>query len=344
MLIKYSYALTDKEEIIHVDTITPETRNTCKYYCLGCGKEFIPRLGKVRRKHFAHKVQLDLSECSLESYLHHTAKILLYNSIKEKIANNDTLYLNYLVENHCAVCHYPEEGNNNCFLSTTDKKYNLLTHFNTVQLENRADTFIPDILLMSKDGNRIFIEIAVTHKSSDKKIISGNKIIEIVIKEEEDLALLSGDEINPPSLKTRCINFNFKNQIIPIMREECPYGSKNVFVVYANGRAELFVNLTYPKYYRFKHKIRFYYRETEINCYSYNVQAFIACVEAAYEEGVKIKNCYLCRYHGYQTRYSEGYLQVFCKFKRIRVPNSNYALKCKSYRADKSTFYSNKIH
>ena len=337
-MIKYSYALTDQEEIIHVDSITPETKNTYKYYCLGCGKELIPRLGKVRQNHFAHKVQQDMSSCSIETYLHHTAKILLYDSIKTKIADQDPLYLNYSVENHCAACHYPKEGYSDCFLTSTNEKYNLLAHYNNVQLEKRAATFIPDLSLTRIDGDRIFIEIAVTHKSSDKKITSGNKIIEITIKENEDLEHLSGNEINPSLLETRCINFNFKNRFVPIKREECPYGNKNVFIVYTNGKAVLLDNLTNPRYYSLKHKAWFYYRELE-GIYD-TAETFIACVEAAFEEGVKIKNCYLCRYHGYQTSFGIESMHVFCKFKRINVSNSNKASECEYYRADRSSFYS----
>jgi predicted RNA-binding Zn-ribbon protein involved in translation (DUF1610 family) len=337
-MIKYSYALTDQEEIIHADSITPENRKTCKFYCLGCGNELIPRLGKVRQKHFAHKVQQDLSLCSIESYLHHTAKILLYDTIKTKIADQDPLYLNYSVENHCVACHYPEEGYSDCFLATTNEKYNLLAHYNHVQLERRAATFIPDLSLIRKDGDRIFIEIAVTHTSSDKKITSGNKIIEIIIKSEEDLEYLPGNAINPSTLETRCINFNFKDRFVPIKRKECPYGNKNVFIVHTNGKAVFLNNLTNPEYYSLKRKAWFYYRE--LNGIYDTAEAFIACVEAAFEEGVKIKNCYLCRYHGYQKSFGIESMHVFCKFKRINVSNSNEASECEYYRADRSSFYS----
>ncbi|MDP3444151.1 MAG: competence protein CoiA family protein, partial [Ignavibacteria bacterium] len=138
-MAKYSYALSDLDDLIHVGEIEKEKRHIHKYYCLGCGQEMIPRLGVKRMKHFAHKVEDNSTSCSFESYLHHAAKILLYESIKQKISKNKPLYLNYSYETHCAVCHFPEEGFENCLLSGDIGKYNLLIHYKIVQLEKIVD-------------------------------------------------------------------------------------------------------------------------------------------------------------------------------------------------------------
>jgi len=341
-MIKYSYALADQKYIININDISPETRKTHIYYCLGCGKELIPRLGEVRLKHFAHKVQQENDSCSGETYLHYTAKILLYNSIRAKIKNKKPLYLQYMGENCCASCHYPEEEYRNCTISQTSRKIDLLSQFDEIHLEKRTDKFIPDLLLTNKNHERVFIEIAVTHKASDTKTNSGNKMIEIIIKEEKDLIYLTGDQINPEQLEAHSINFKFPKKFISIKPEECPCGNNSLFFVYRNGKARLLSNLKNPESYPLKHKTWYYYRL--IKGHGDGVETFISCLEAAYNEGVNVKNCYLCRYHGYKIVCGITTKGIFCKFLRRDIQNSNNAAECEYYRPDPSTFPSKHAH
>ena len=341
-VVKYSYALLESNRIVNVNELEKKQRHKNKYFCCGCGKELIPRLGEKREKHFAHKIVSSAYSCSFESYLHRTAKYLLYQSIKEKIKEGQPFYLNYEFDIHCSNCHYPESGRNNCYLATREGRYNLLQQYHTIKLEKRVDEFIPDICLFRKNGDRIFIEIVVSHYSESSKIISGNKIIEIVIETESDLSYLNKNEVNPAMLGVKLHNFDFKVVNSKISKRNCPYGEKNIFFVTSNGKALLLTGLPYFKYYQIKNKEYPYFEEfKEIEN---EAEVFLSTVERAYSANIKILNCHLCRYHGYKTNYGIQEKTVFCKFRKIDIDNSNKAANCEYFRADEKAFYSNQVH
>ena len=71
----------------------------------------------------------------------------------------------------------------------TLKTLNLRELYDTCSIEKGEDKYIADLLLTnSKDPSikPMFLEIFVTHKCSEEKINSGNQIIEIKIKDQED--------------------------------------------------------------------------------------------------------------------------------------------------------------
>jgi hypothetical protein len=56
----------------------------------------------------------------------------------------------------------------------------------------------------------------------------------------------------------------------------------------------------------------------------------------SYQKGLKIKNCFLCRYHAFNQSWSrEG--TIFCKFLK-ESGNSNMATDCQYFRADSQVF------
>ena len=59
---------------------------------------------------------------------------------------------------------------------------------------------------------------------------------------------------------------------------------------------------------------------------------FVDYVHRAFKEKVKVKNCYLCKYHATNTSwcYIEGE-PIFCKFLK-KTCNSNQAAKCEYFR------------
>lgn len=76
--IKYHYALDEQNHLVCIDEVSIEDRHAHSYHCLNCGAGMIPRMGKVRSRHFAHRGDED--NCGNETYLHKLAKRL----IKEK--------------------------------------------------------------------------------------------------------------------------------------------------------------------------------------------------------------------------------------------------------------------
>lgn len=190
--IKYQYAYDESKNLVSIKDITKENRNQHQYICIGCGNPLLPRAigSKYRRPHFYHK---ELVDCSGETYLHKLAKKL----IKEKFENSEKFEISYPVTRTCQ--------NTNCQLRSEkceDKnqvcKYDLKQYYDTCTEEAEINGFIADLLLTnSKSTNLapVLIEVCVTHACEEEKRNSGLKIIEIKIKNEEDINALLNMEV-----------------------------------------------------------------------------------------------------------------------------------------------------
>jgi hypothetical protein len=177
--IQYKYALSGDGSFIDINSVTPSERKD--YVCLSCGGIVRPILGEVNRKHFRHKVS---SECSNETYLHKMGKLLFQKNYEECL-ESDTGYR--LAYESLVSCDYCKHGP--CGITTELRTFDLTVAFKSVFVETRDDSLIPDLMLTTESGNKIYIEIAVTHKCSAEKINSGTKIIEFLIQTEDDLKI-----------------------------------------------------------------------------------------------------------------------------------------------------------
>ena len=86
--VQYRYALDGKDA--PVDIFDLERSLISKddvFYCISCGNKLIPRLGKIKVKHFAHKTLS--TNCSYETYLHKLAKKLFLYEYGKCIKNNE---------------------------------------------------------------------------------------------------------------------------------------------------------------------------------------------------------------------------------------------------------------
>lgn len=208
-MIQYPYAYNDKNELIHISSISKENKNNTIYRCPCCNHEMKPRAigSKSITSHFYHLPGVE--PCSLESYLHKTAKEILYNRFKNK-EDKINIEINniYICDENC------NEQNDLCKIKK-EKIINLNEIFNLEpKLETYYNGFKPDILLESSDGKVLFIEICYTHKCEEEKINSGIPIIEIYIDDEKKLELLEIKEIFTDSEYEimQCKFINFKNK------------------------------------------------------------------------------------------------------------------------------------
>lgn len=203
--IKYRYAEDENGAVVDIFGLTEKDRKD--YICLGCDRVLRPALGEIRKKHFRHKVD---DNCSQETYLHRMGIYLFHKTYQDCINQNNKFTLETPVKN---VCHCCEEGP--CNQPETSTICDLSSKYRQSIIEKRDlisdDIFIPDIMLYDGNFNKIYIEIAVSHKSSQKKVDSGIPIIEIEIAKEEDLGLLTSNKL---SFKDNRIKFfNFKDQV-----------------------------------------------------------------------------------------------------------------------------------
>lgn len=215
--IKYqrAYIENDPERIISIKEITKENRKQYKFYCIGCGKELLPRAieSKHRKPHFYHK---EIVECSGETYLHKLAKKV----IKKKFNEQSKFIVGYYVNSNCTKtdCKY---HNPSCRESNYLYQVNLKDYYDTCEEESTVKGFIADILLTNRtkpDIEPVLIEICVSHPCDEDKRNSGLQIIEIKIRNEQDIDELEQNDVLLEKryglIKERNVEFiSFKREI-----------------------------------------------------------------------------------------------------------------------------------
>lgn len=206
MVVKYlnrfRYALCNGQ-IMCIDDVTKEIRQSSTFTCIGCGHEMSAALGDVREHYFRHK---NSESCSHETYLHNLAK----KRIKELFDSQDSFLIHYKAKNSCDL--YGTCKLHRCENSFW-QKIDLKVFFDTCELEKVCGNFRPDVLLThSKFPNRkLFIEIHVKNPCSQEKIDSGIKIIEIDVFNEDTIIYPFHEQFK----NVHFYNFKFNRKIVP---------------------------------------------------------------------------------------------------------------------------------
>lgn len=307
----------------------------------------IPRMGKVRSRHFAHRGDDD--NCGNETYLHKLAKRL----IKEKFDREGPFEVGYYRDVKCSdqdTCPFvkPEE----CHEWKLDT-FDLKQFYDTCIEEQSVDDYIADLLLTSSEKpNRepVLIEIQVSHKSTDQKLQSGLRIIEIRIKTEEDIkSLLSSPIVENPDTQfgyirdIETIGFakfhNFKKKAS--LPEPLEKRDIQRFYLFRSGKAFV-TNMDETKSCREVHtkdndKAIF---EASIDCFYLNSPSpYEFGYMAAIQNGIQVRTCQFCKHH--RSGYEVGLRldPIFCcLYKRYGTPENpepQYAHQCQYYREDK---------
>jgi hypothetical protein len=226
--------------------------------------------------------------------------------------------------NHCELI--------NCKIADDYSKYNLTDFFKIISLEPLDGNFIPDLLLINESGERVYIELAVTHKSSPKKIASGSRIIEITIDKEDDFELLSSCVLSVKDNRVEFMNFN-PDPVTGNFSTECR-NTVSVFILEKGGSAKIKERV---HWYSYEKLIKEYY--CKIVQKNRNL-AYIQELEQAYLKGFTVKNCFLCRYHSKQTSNQlekNFFMTAFCECQK-KLYESNHAVRCSDYEPDKKVF------
>ena len=338
MVIKYRYAYNSINQIIDVNKLLKQKETYSNIFrCLGCDEILTPVLGEKRRKHFRHKVDLN---CSPETYLHKLAKGRFYEIYNECLLNNKSFLI---VLNQNRICnHLSFDFNYYCNLGNKLKTFDLTKYFRQIRMEQREDSFIPDLLLVSDKEEKLFIEIAVTHQSSIAKISSDYRIIEIDVQEESDISIIENKKISQ-DIGARF--YNFKDSVVKnFCKGNChqklkPYSFCNIeykyFVIFSNSKSAI-LTITMDEIDRLHKNKIIKYGEFVIS-YNPNMilsNEYIKLVIESFVNDRKLKNCFLCRYHGKSYNYDYS---IYCKFLKKNC-NSNEAANCEYYRPDTKVF------
>lgn len=333
-MIKYKFAKNQNKELIKINDLTIENKKKNTFYCISCGNELIARLGKVKTHHFAHKNKFN---CSDETYLHLLGKEVFY----EKYVSCLQMKKPFNIEIHQnKTCNYYEQDyGHKCSLDNCLSKFDLTQFFDKITLEKREDSFIVDILLSSsKNKEKIFVEIAVTHFSTEKKLNSGYKIIEIAIEHDDDLKPISNALLSVSNSKIKFKNFYAKDITKSICDGNCRV-SYNFISLNKDGRCLL--ENTYLR------EINSIIQADGDSLIDYKIEKnnnydppkrFRKAIATYATENFNIKNCFICRYHANNkykgSLYESEYKPIFCKFLKITC-NSNHAIKCDYFRKEK---------
>ncbi len=329
--IKYGYALDEHQNVIYIHDVNQENRKEHTYHCIECGEELIPRLGTKRVLHFAHKC--NTPNCTGETYLHKLAK----RRIKEHFERSDSFMIKYF-QNHKCFKHKTCPLYNIKCVSRNIEEFNLKEYYNTCQEEKQYENYTADILLTnSREPNKkpIFIEIHVKHKSTEEKINSGNRIIELTIKSEADIEkfISSGIEESqhPEEEKEGYAQFyGFKTDSHKVTRKPDNKYFLLKFALNSNNEYWKEYNLcfkAFEKKYIADFEVCFYPSNTkyahlkteDIERYGYLL---------AHKKDPSKKHCLLCKYYSNEN----SICMLYKKCNTPTHPEAWHANECKYYR------------
>jgi len=330
-MIKYKFAKNINEELINISEVRKSSKGS-KYYCIGCNNELIPRKGKVKTHHFAHKKAIS---CPSETYLHLLGKKLFFDSYLNCLNNKRPFIIEIYQDKTCDF--YEKVLKQVCHFNANTSKFDLTKYFDNIQMERTEGSFIPDLVLFTEGiEDRIFIEIAVTHKSSELKLDSDYRIIEIEVEDDEGFEPIRNNLLSVKDSNINFVNFQNKRKVGSFCKGNCQK-SFDFFRIDKNGRGILTQNNLKEINHFLKQqltKVAHYYITEDLGDY-YRVK-FKYFVAKSYKENIRIKNCFICRYHAQNNSwYYENAREnpVFCKFLKIKC-NSNHAVSCEYFKVE----------
>lgn len=341
-MTKYLFGKNSSGDIVSVyDLIDQPQESWGIISCLGCGELLVPKVkGKIMVPHFAHK---KLQECHGETYLHKLGKIMFLELYKDSLANNIPFFIDVSYSKKCTKYdHLNVTPAKDCNLGCSIKVFDLTDYYQEIVLEERDGKFIPDLLLRSqkKPDEKIYIEIAVTSFLSEKKQRSGTRVIEIRLDSDRDIIPIKNRHITTND----ALFIGFDQASHSIVDTECQCTDKNhfVFYVYASGKAFLKESTMAAISHDLRSKNIIYHKvllplsRTAVDLEmieGYYVspldkrEMFLDELLKASENGVKVKNCFLCKYHAANI-FDSG---VYCRAKKMSC-SSSFAVECDWFR------------
>lgn len=344
--VRYGYCLDENDNLVCIDSITKENRYSYEFRCLQCGQKMIPKIGKDRVHHFAHSVDAD---CNGESYLHKLAK----RKIREKFLSSEKFPIIFnrpapcCEKEHCIYAVPKNEEryfNHSCSIYKDIpmdlKIWNGRTLYDKCEEEVAIDNFRADLLLSNSMNLKlppVFIEVKVTHESTEEKLNSTYRIIETrTISCESDIEdIVSNGFIEGKN----CSTYNFNP---PPIEPVPPIGGSPItrFVLHRGGFAKIYRDIdmvvTCDKMnqkcdkYSIK-ELNYKYGGVEIwgmNNDAKNLNSYQTCLLYLYKKGYDIKNCILCKYRKYNDYYDKFICVLYKKLESPAFPKQIQAKTC----------------
>ena len=339
-MITYQHAYNEQGARVHISEIEPSTHRGRVFKCISCGRDLIARIGdqtKIHSKapHFAHKQNC---ACNSETYLHKLGKMLFM----ERFNSGEPINIicpTYKVCPDRETCKlYQKEV---CREEEFDK-FNIRKWYDKCTEEKEYNGFVADLLLESTthpEREPIFIEIVYSHKCSEQKIQSKNRIIEIYVSDECQLTEVINGDFKTDNT-AHLYNFELKET------GDASRGSRNLeyFVLFSSGKA--FVQ---SMSCRSLQKINNQNTDIEFVIYKpwtalkNRITAYDIGFLLASDAGCDVRNCAFCKYHSLEN-YDLGFglypnNQLFCRLSYTQGtpshPQQTDAKTCQYFRGDR---------
>lgn len=369
MSAQYAYAQDENSNIVHIDSVTKETRGSKEFRCISCGEPLTACLGDIRDHHFRHQHD---SNCNSETYLHRLGKLTFKRIYEECIKNGKPYLVSSMQKVECSRIY-------DCFkwpasVSKTEKcceyrkrTFNLTDHYDLIKEEERIGSVIPDLALRSsKDPNLkpLFIEIKVSHACDQSKIDQNYPIIEIELQSENDIGIFEQCHFEPDNLDRkislynssgrhyydnmrlgekvdeRIVYYNFDK----ILLQQLSKQAITHFITYRRSWKSILKDETikcdkkeeiisqHSKEKKIAYEIFFY------GCLFEKNEAYKFGLAKAFHKGFPIRNCLLCEFMSDKARKNEHDKSVVCQNcenQKLGIPwNSNLAVTCKWFAVD----------
>lgn len=194
--IQFRYGLSSSGKPVSIEN----AEKGQQYTCLSCGAPLVPRQGKIRQHHFAHKSNPD--NCSFETYLHKLTKYFIRTLFEEKQKLIAVREPNMHPCDRMQVCPFIQHGPFDTCYFKEDNTINLLDFESCLEeepikgIKDPEKEFIADLLFKSESKEPVLVEVFVKHPCTAEKIESGLRIIEIEIHSEQDVENLLSGELN----------------------------------------------------------------------------------------------------------------------------------------------------
>lgn len=320
--VRYSYCIDENGDLVHVSSLTNESRHASRWYCLQCGQEMDPKLGPKKTKHFAHKAD---TACDGESYLHKLAKRI----IRERFLSTNSFPIFFHREVHCnegKKCPYFDSYN--C-QETQTIPIELKQWYDTCKEEVTIGEFRPDLLLTCSSKTErepVFIEIFKTHQSAESKLMSNYRIIETKkIETEEDIA----DITNRGFVEgENCTAYNFKPKLSKkVLSNNCI----ERFILFPNGaaRKEIVNCAKMHQKINTKSLAELNIRDRNFEAWANGMNLFQVGLAYLLKKGFSFRNCMICKKYRYNDFYG---MHICILYKKIHLesfkPKQSQAINC----------------
>lgn len=324
--IKYNWALFDNN-LVHISEVTHEMRKLNKFRCQVSNEPMTAYLDGKFQKHFHHINQNQTY--SRETYLHETGKHLFYRQYNNALNSGQAFFLEYELDYQCTKLE--KYTNVVCNKIGSFENYDLTKKYSSIELEIYHDELKPDLILQSENRREIvFIEIAVTHESTEKKKQSGNRIIEIKLDNESDLEMLKDNRISMKSPKIRF--YNFGRRILNVGSCPTKYGYCQTYgtALKVDNKGNFdFINDTIENLVENKLKedtSNYFIYDANINPYLNNERFEYRILKHVSDQGFKIRDCRVCK-NSITDGQEWSYERLFCTSYKMKIKR-NHATDC----------------